>query len=255
MIPAGVSEPYVCIDCFPIGAAAHLRARERACQERSDNDRTSPLTRLALDGQRYWQPGRELRVRFLDGARALHHAVLTVASEWSLHANLSFRDVTDDAQSPAELRIAFTKYPREVSWSNIGTDALLIAADEPTMHIGAAASGIGTRQACGAVLHEFGHALGFVHEHQSPASAIPWNGAALKSFYGGAPNFWTDEQIEHNVVERYGSSVSQYTAFDPLSIMLYPIPKELTDGVFESGANYALSATDRAFAAQVYPRT
>jgi hypothetical protein len=255
MMSAGASEPYVCIDCFPIGATAQLRAHERACQERPDNDRSGVLTRLALDSQRYWQTGRELRIRFLDGSRALHQAVLTVASEWTLYANLSLVDVTDEEQSPAELRIAFAKYPASVSWSRIGTDALLITASEPTMHLGAAAAGTSTRQACGAVLHEFGHALGFVHEHQSPASAIPWNRAALKSFYGGAPNFWTDEQIEHNVIGRYSSSASQYTAFDPHSIMLYPIPKELTDGVFESRANYALSATDRAFVAQVYPRS
>ena len=25
------------------------------------------------------------------------------------------------------------------------------------------------------ILHEFGHALGAVHEHESPYSTIPWN--------------------------------------------------------------------------------
>lgn len=246
--------PFVCIDRFPVGVAARQRAHELARRERADNDRTDQLARLALDGQRFWQSGRVLRVGFLDGSRALHRAVLNVASEWTLHANLTFVDVTEDAPSSAELRIAVAKHPPSVSWSYIGTDALLIASGEPTMHLGAAAAGASTPETCGAILHEFGHALGFVHEHQSPASVIPWNRAALISFYSGPPNYWSEEQIEHNVIRRYSAAASQYTSFDPLSIMLYPIPKELTDGVFETRPNYSLSAADAAFAAQVYPR-
>ncbi len=33
------------------------------------------------------------------------------------------------------------------------------------------------------VIHEFGHALGCVHEHSSPAATIPWNRDAVYAYY------------------------------------------------------------------------
>jgi hypothetical protein len=53
--------------------------------------------------------------------------------------------------------------------------------------------------------------------------------------------------------QKYSATQTQFSAFDRASIMLYPIPKELTDGVFEVGLNQRLSDTDRAFIGKVYP--
>ena len=33
------------------------------------------------------------------------------------------------------------------------------------------------------ILHEFGHALGMLHEHQSPANGIPWDETKLYDYY------------------------------------------------------------------------
>ena len=42
------------------------------------------------------------------------------------------------------------------------------------------------------VLHEFGHAIGCVHEQASPAANIPWNEAKVYEFYR---QWWDDETI------------------------------------------------------------
>ena len=41
------------------------------------------------------------------------------------------------------------------------------------------------------VIHEFGHALGCIHEHQSPAADIPWDKEAVYRYYMGPPNNWS----------------------------------------------------------------
>jgi hypothetical protein len=56
-----------------------------------------------------------------------------------------------------------------------------------------------------------------------------------------------------NLFTRYEADVTQFSAFDPQSIMLYPIPNEFTIGDFEVGWNPNLSATDRKYISTLYP--
>lgn len=103
------------------------------------------------------------------------------------------------------------------------------------------------------VTHEFGHALGCIHEHQNPSSNIPWDKEAVYEYYQGPPNYWTREQVDLNIFTRYGADITQFSEFDPQSIMLYPIPDELTLGDYEVGWNRVLSETDKHFVAALYP--
>lgn len=245
---------FVCIDRFLVGADANLRAFLHALRERPKNrGAASHLHRLALAEHRHWAAGRILRVRFFTGTRTVHAQVLATARRWTLHANLAFKDVTEKPAEPAEIRVSFGAKGDRSAWSYIGTDCLEIAASEPTMHLGDLEIGNGLSDLQRVVLHEFGHALGFIHEHQSPAAAIPWNLPEVYRYYAAPPSYWNAQQVLHNIVGRYRGTVTQYSNFDPHSIMLYPIAKELTDGMFEIAPNYELSATDRAFARNIYP--
>jgi hypothetical protein len=104
------------------------------------------------------------------------------------------------------------------------------------------------------VVHEFGHALGCIHEHQSPAEGLNWNKDQVYRVFEGPPNYWTKEQIDHNIIEHYSGTQTQFTAFDPDSIMLYAFPANLfTDGK-GTKSNSHLSKTDETFIAQMYPK-
>jgi hypothetical protein len=205
---------------------------------------------IALLKKKLWQPGRTLHVRFLDGDPQVTAKVAAVAQEWLQYANLQF--VFDDAPG-AEIRISF-KQPG--SWSYMGTDALLIPPDQPTMNYGWLTPATGDEEYSRVVLHEFGHAIGCIHEHQNPLQGIPWNEPAVMRFYQGPPNYWSEAQVRENLLKKYDRTEINGTDFDKYSIMLYPVQKELTIGGFEvPWSNSTLSAIDKAFIAQVYPKS
>lgn len=206
-----------------------------------------PAPFLALLTGKRWKNGRTLRVRFLDGVPAVQAKVEQYAQAWAPHANIKLVFGSDP---DAEIRISFLQ---EGSWSYIGTDTLTIPKDEPTMNFGWLDEQSTDEEFSRVVTHEFGHALGCIHEHQNPAAAIPWNKDAVYAYYMGEPNNWSKEEVDFNLFERYAADITNFSAFDPKSIMLYPIPKQFTIGGFEVGWNTVLSDTDKVFMASIYP--
>jgi len=197
---------------------------------------------------RFWTIGRTLRVRFLEGDPALQRRIQEYAEQWNEYASIRFAFVGD---GPAEIRVAFT--PGAASWSAVGTDALLIPIDEPTMNFGWLTPSSDETEVSRVVLHEFGHALGCIHEHQHPDNGIPWDRDAVYRYYGGPPNNWSREDVDRNIFQKYSRSITQFSQFDPTSIMEYPVPEELTLGNFHIDWNRVLSGTDQQYAGVLYP--
>jgi serralysin len=203
---------------------------------------------MAIVTGKCWLPGRTLKVRFLDGVEMMQAKVMKYAQEWSKHANIKFElSSTPDA----EIRISFLQTG---SWSAHGTDAQLFwmfPENSPTMNFGWLNLASPDDEYRRIVLHEFGHALGCIHEHQHPAGDIKWDRDAVIKYYSSLN--WSETAIEHNIFNRYSRDISQYSGFDPASIMLYPIAREHTLNGFEVGLNSELSAMDKSFIATVYP--
>ncbi len=250
--------PKVCIDRSPPPQKL-IEAAERAIEENPANIPivavhpgmgVAPPTPQELAGVtgKKWQNGRRLRVRFLDGKPSVQQRVEDHAKRWSDYANITFEFGTDP---DAEIRITFEQ---EGSWSYIGTTALAIDKNEPTMNFGWLEEDTPDEEYERVVVHEFGHALFCIHEHQNPVANIPWDKDAVYAYYMGPPNNWTKEQVDQNLFARYSQDITQFSAFDPKSIMLYPIPNEHTIGDFEVGFNTTLSDTDESFIGTVYPQ-
>lgn len=102
------------------------------------------------------------------------------------------------------------------------------------------------------IIHEFGHALGMVHEHQNPEGGIQWNEQAVLNYFSGAPNYWDEDQIRYNVMDKYDSNLLNASQYDPKSIMLYAFPGSLTLNGVGTQANAIMSPTDIEWMAKVY---
>jgi hypothetical protein len=141
------------------------------------------------------------------------------------------------------VRIAFLD---DGAWSYIGTDSLNIPADQPTMNFGWLDEGV--------ILHEFGHMLGMIHEHQNPRNnPIQWNKPVVNAALSGSPNFWDQATIDHNMYAQYDVSQINGSSLDPQSVMLYSFPATWTVNGFHTDPNDTLSAVDKEFAKRVYP--
>jgi hypothetical protein len=195
-----------------------------------------------------WQAGQTLRIRFLDGKPDVVAKVKELAAAWTRHANLrfAFGDWPD-----ADIRVGFKD---DGSWSYIGTDARNIPANEPTINLGYFAVPMSDADRNRAVLHEFGHTLGLVHEWQMPDAAIPWNKEAVYRYYGKPPYEWDKATIDMNFFEKYKPTQFPHKPFDPQSIMNLPIPKEFTMNGIAIGLNNELSDLDKEYIARLYPR-
>jgi len=194
-----------------------------------------------------WANGQTLKVYFWPNVtRRLADRTLAKMQEWSQFANISFAKTKDIGDS--DLRVTFEKGG---SWSYLGNQAKMLPG-KPTMNFGWLTETTDDQEFNRVVLHETGHALGLKHEHQHPTNDIPWNKNACIKYY--QRQGWTPEMVEQQVLARTDAQGSQFTAYDPTSIMEYPIPAELvTDKQYAVGWNTRLSDTDKQFIGEQYP--
>ena len=195
----------------------------------------------------FWKDKKVLQVRFLDGSDFLQAKVQYYAQIWSDHANIKFEFTKT---GPSDIRVSFS--PDGTSWSYIGTSARGVEATAPTMNFGWFEEATRVDEFRRTILHEFGHALGLIHEHQNPEATINWNKPAVYKYYW--QHFrWNQSIVDNNIFMKYGKDRIQYTTYDPASIMHYPIPQEFTTDGMLVGWNTKLSKMDIDFIKAKYP--
>ncbi|KAK4464982.1 hypothetical protein QBC42DRAFT_195855 [Cladorrhinum samala] len=204
---------------------------------------------LALPVGRMWNNGREITVRILNGTPKINGKIKQYASLWTEHANLSFKWVDS---GDADIRVNINGDGS--SWSYVGTDNLAHKAPKfrQTMNFGWLKDSSSEDEFARVITHEFGHALGCIHEHQSPAASIPWNMEAVLKHYRDT-NDWDEDTTRRNVTDRI-AELTQFSEFDTSSIMIYAIPKQHTLGGYTVPWNTKLSETDKNFIATAYPK-
>lgn len=190
---------------------------------------------------------------FIDGNESQRNKVAKVIDEWTWYANVEFREASSAEDS--NIRIRFN--PDDGSWSYVGTQSDRISKQDATINLAwLDASSDLTSNERAVILHEFGHVLGLIHEHQSPAHrgyAVKNIGAALDLY--SKPQGWSDQQIYDQVINVYKvNDVSNFSRVDIQSIMHYPQPKEITGLDYDIPYNLTLTDLEKAYMILRYPR-
>ena len=199
-----------------------------------------------------WLPGETITVgmdttTFHTGATVVNK-VKQFAKKWETVANIHFEFISDFAN--AQVKIGFD--PSKGSWSWLGRRVLYNLIGENTMNLGWFTDKSADRDFQTTTLHEFGHVLGFIHEHQSPAAGIPWDKEKVYAYMTLKKNL-TRTEVDNNIFAKYATNHINASIYDKSSIMHYFFPSELTLDGSSFSQNTDLSIMDKAFVGIVYP--
>ena len=138
--------------------------------------------------------------------------------------------------APRDAQIAVT-FATGQNLSKVGRVSRLTAPTHSTVELSDASE----RHIC----HEFGHALGLKHEHSNPTAPIQWNKPQV--YADLARQGWSRAMVDANLFNKLGPQFACLgdKAFNPQSIMLYPIQRNWTLNGFSSGLNTKISDRDR----------
>lgn len=200
--------------------------------------------RAALLNEAFWSTGASITVSFTEGEAALHRRVADIADEWPRKTKASFEFIfLDQDEDPASANIRIGFRPDLGSWSVLGRYALDVPPEKTTMNLGWMTLDLVEEEARAVVLHEFGHALGLIHEHMNPHGHIAWNICRVREDLKRTQG-WDDATIQVNMFDLYDPKAVYASDIDPASIMMYPIPPEWTTDGYTVGFNSDLSQVD-----------
>jgi hypothetical protein len=300
-VQAQPSQRVPIMESYPDKIQQLLEAKERALRQAivtAAHADEAITVQYVLDMERRWDQGSVLSVAFSGGTPELRAKIEAAASEWSRYCNIKFdfrvggkfREwSTSDQDYKAKIRIAFNGGDYGGYWSALGNESAKAdgyKANEASMNFEKFPDDLPSDYAA-TVKHEFGHALGFWHEHQHPKERcddqLRWNDEpgyiptrdeyggfisdpqgrkpGVYTVFGGPPNNWKKDKVDFAMRRINDADTHAYKVgpFDQKSIMKYYYP----DWLFIDGArsrcyhedNLKISAGDRAGVAAVYPKT
>jgi hypothetical protein len=212
-----------------------------------------PKRLAVVRGRRWPHSGVKLTVSFLDGeSPALRARILRHMNAWSKTANVQFVET----RSKGQVRIARLDSPPRMAgyWSYIGTEILEIDDDQPTLNLEGFTMNTSEAEFRRVVRHEAGHTLGFEHEHMRKALVKAIDPAKAYAYYDENQG-WPKEEVDQQVLTPLdGRSIMGTTESDPLSIMCYQIPAEITKNARAIAGGKDINKKDFAFAGSIYPK-
>ncbi len=228
------------------GEARELRDDMRLTGgERQVADQQIEVREIPADRGKLWNIGSEVRYCFLDGEESYKTTVQDAIETWLQYANIDF---VESCSGNAEVKVSFEQGG---SWSYVGTDALGIEEDEPTINLEYVKFDPDSSYARQTALHEFGHVLGLVHEFSNPSAGELFDRDAVIQYFFGPPNHWPVSQIEAMFFGKEDYPGSR--PYDPTSIMNLSVPESILLPGKAVKPGTTLSESDKSYISSLYP--
>lgn len=191
-----------------------------------------------------WPQGATLNISLFDMPEKAKEYIKKNIMLWQPYTNLKFNFInTNDG----DIRIS-CKEDGSGNWSEIGTQAKLKPLYEPTMHIDLLQTADMLNHS---IRHEFGHALGLLHEHQHPDNDIQWDKEKLYSESEKLGH--TKQATDENFIHPIDPKATTKSAYDSKSVMHYKVLPEVTTNGIGVDFNEDISEGDKQFIALLYP--
>ncbi|TSA57803.1 MAG: hypothetical protein D4R39_01745 [Methylophilaceae bacterium] len=245
--------------------------------ERALSDFHAVIPKSVINLAKTWKTNSTLKVCFMEPeAVDAKRAIASYASEWEEWGSIQFdfgpvsNPRTCTAKDGSNIRITFRT---DEYASYVGTDAEAYSQlDQATMFLSAFdTENYNTSTYRRIVLHEFGHALGFLHEHQHPSTDCEkqFDLQRIKEKYN-----WSDADIALNLSQLRASHAYLrtpgmvvgtdpkegeigFTNYDKDSIMHYSLDQALfkqpPGSCYLAQENENLSDLDKKGMAMIYP--
>jgi hypothetical protein len=287
---------------LPADLIESMKNRQSAI-EFSTQGMTTPEIQSVILEPRLWVPGQKITVAFKGGTAETRGRIAGAARAWESISSIrldfgesspngNYREwASSDNDYRASIRISFDSSPEGGYWSAVGKESIdrsLRMPSRASMNLEHFDKKLPADWRT-IVMHEFGHVLGFEHEHQGPLSTcekeylwtddpgyypthdpltnafIPDDHVRRPGIYrvlGGPPYLWTNDQIDFNLKQLPYSDSYKSSPFDKLSIMKYHFDewmyRDLATSTISgcySPENLDLSAEDKRAIAERYPIT
>ena len=188
----------------------------------------------SLDDRR-WRPGTVLKVAFKGGDSFLYKKISSAAQEWTCLATLKWISgiiprlivFANGVKVIKPIPLILESDSTNRVWAHVGLDCIdpaISGSNTASINFEGFTSELPSDYK-GTVMHEFGHALGFQHEHQTPAGTCENEFDWPKVYKYMLDEYeWSQVDTDYNFRKLPYESAYPLTEYDPKSIMNYYLP-------------------------------